>query len=335
MRMAYLSTFILENLILRVRLARKPESEEDVPSVMKSLRQNNLRRRAELLHATRSFFRERGFLEVETPIRIPGPLPEAYIDLIASEGSVLQPSPEICMKRLLAAGYDKIFQICKCFRKAERGRRHLPEMSLLEWYAVGEDYNDLMECTEQLIRYIARTLGAAGVISYQGQRIDLTPPWGRLTVAEAFARHSGLSLATALAEGRFDAMMGLEIEPHLGENRPVFLTDYPAEKASLARLKAADPSVAERFELYIGGLELCNGFSELNDPVEQRRRFEAEQRSMKAAGKPVYPLPEKFLDALERLPPCAGNALGMDRLAMLFCDARSIDDVVTFTVEEL
>jgi lysyl-tRNA synthetase class 2 len=312
-----------------------PESEKDRLYVMDFYRQTNLRRRAEVLHATRSFFRERGFLEVETPIRVPVPLPEAYIELVASDNGVLQPSPEVCMKPLLAAGCEKIFQICKCFRRAERGRRHLPEMTLLEWYAVREDYSDLMEQTEQLILHIAGRLGTAGAISYQGQRIGLAPPWERLTVAEAFARHGEISMASALAEGRFDEILGIKIEPNLGQERPVFLTDYPAAKASLARLKAADPSVAERFELYIGGLELCNGFSELNDPSEQRRRFEAEQRSIQAAGRRVYPLPEKFLDALQRMPPCAGNALGMDRLVMLFCDAGSIDDVVTFTPEEL
>ena len=302
---------------------------------MRLLPPHNLRRRAEMLNSTRSFFREHGFLEIETPIRLPVPLPEAHIDLIDSEDRVLQPSPEICMKRMLAAGYEKIFQICKCFRRAERGRRHLPEMTLLEWYAVREDYNDLMARTEQLILHIAGALGTAGAISYQGQRIDLTPPWQRLTVAEAFARHGEISITAALTAGRFDEIMGLKIEPNLGKDRPVFLADYPAEKASLARLKPADPAVAERFELYIGGLELCNGFSELNDPAEQRRRFEAEQQTMRAAGKRVYPLPEKFLDAIKRMPPCAGNALGIDRLAMLFCDARSIDDVVTFTPEEL
>jgi lysyl-tRNA synthetase class 2 len=302
---------------------------------MKTFRLNNLRRRTEVLHSARCFFRERGYLEVETPVRVPVPLPELHIEPVASEDWVLQPSPEICMKRLLAAGCEKIFQVCKCFRKAERGRRHLPEMTMLEWYAVREDYNDLMATTEQLIRHIADGLGMAGVISYQGQRIDLTPPWERLTVAEAFARRAGISAAGAAAEGRFDEIMALDIEPHLGKARPVFLTDYPAEKASLARLKPTNSSVAERFELYIGGLELCNGFSELNDPAEQRRRFEAEQRVMQAAGKRVFPLPEKFLDALARMPPCAGNAFGIDRLVMLFCDAGSIDEVVAFTEEEL
>ncbi|MGE5256695.1 MAG: EF-P lysine aminoacylase EpmA [Hyphomicrobiales bacterium] len=302
---------------------------------MESPPPNNLRRRAEMLNSTRSFFREHGFLEVETPIRLPVPIPEAHIDLIVSEDRVLQPSPEICMKRMLAAGHEKIFQVCKCFRKAERGRRHLPEMTLLEWYAVGEDYTDLMADTEQLILHIAAGLGTAGLISYQRQPIDLTPPWERLTVAEAFDRWGALPVAESLAQGRFDEIMALEIEPHLGKARPVFLTDYPAEKASLARLKPADPGVAERFELYIGGLELCNGFSELNDPAEQRRRFETEQGTLQATGKRIYPLPEKFLDALTRMPSCAGNALGIDRLAMLFCDAGSIDEVVAFTEEEL
>jgi lysyl-tRNA synthetase class 2 len=239
------------------------------------------------------------------------------------------------MKRLLAAGHEKIFQICKCFRKAERGRRHLPEMTMLEWYAVGQTYADLMAGCEDLIRFIARGLGAADTLSFQGLAVDLAPPWLRLTVADAFRRFAPVSAEEALLEGRFDEIMGLDIEPNLGAGRPTFLIDYPAEKASLARLKPGRPAVAERFELYIGGLEVCNGFSELNDAGEQRRRFAAEQEVLRRAGRKTYPLPEKFLDALAHLPPCAGNALGVDRLAMLFCDAATIDEVVAFTPEEL
>lgn len=295
----------------------------------------NLRRRAAMVAAIRGFFAERGYLEVETPLRLPIPLPEAHIELFASEGWVLQPSPETCMKRLLAAGCANLFQICKCFRKAERGRRHLPEMTLLEWYAAGETYADLMACCEALVPRIAHEIGAGGSLHYQGRRIDLSPPWERLTVREAFARFAAIPLETALAEDRFEEMMALRIEPHLGWERPVFLTEYPAEHASLARLKPGDPAVAERFELYIGGLELCNGFSELNDPAEQRRRFHVEQERMRAAGKPVHPLPEKFLAALADMPACAGNAMGIDRLAMLFCDAAAIDAVVAFVPEEL
>jgi lysyl-tRNA synthetase class 2 len=239
------------------------------------------------------------------------------------------------MKRLLAAGYEKIFQICKCFRKTERGRRHLPEMTMLEWYAAGQTYADLMVCCEELVRYIARGLGIGGALGCQGLTVDLSGPWQRLTVSDAFRRFASVSVEAALSQSRFDEIMGLEIEPNLGKSRPVFLVDYPAEKASLARLKPGDRAVAERFELYIGGLELCNGFSELNDVTEQRRRFEAEQDLMRVAGKPVYPLPEKFLAGLTAMPPCAGNALGIDRLIMLFCNAAVIDEVVAFTPERL
>jgi lysyl-tRNA synthetase class 2 len=208
-------------------------------------------------------------------------------------------------------------------------------MTLLEWYAAGQTYADLMACCEELTRHIARGTGIGDRLSYQGLAIDLSPPWPRLSVADAFHRFASVPVEEALASGRFDEIMGIEIEPNLGRERPVFLIDYPAEKASLARLKPGRPNVAERFELYIGGLELCNGFSELNDAAEQRRRFAAEQGLIRAAGRAAYPLPEKFLDALERLPPCAGNALGVDRMVMLFCGAATIDEVVAFTPEEL
>lgn len=303
--------------------------------VRQTIRATNLKRRARVVQAVRAFFVNQGYLEVETPIRVPAPVPEAQIEVIRSEGWVLQPSPEICMKRMLAAGHEKIFQIAKCFRKAERGRRHLPEMTMLEWYAAGETYRDLMTLSEALIRAVAAALGSGGTLTYQGAGIDLTPTWPKLTVSEAFARHASAPMATALTQDRFDELMAIEIEPRLGRDRPVFVCDYPTARASLARLKPGDPTAAERFELYIAGLELCNGFSELNDPAEQRRRFEAEQAAAQAAGKPVYPLPENFLAALKDMPPCAGNALGIDRLAMLFCDAASIDEVVAFTPEEL
>jgi lysyl-tRNA synthetase class 2 len=292
-------------------------------------------RRAAILQLIREFFVGHGYLEVETPLRIPAPLPEAHIEVIPADGWVLQPSPELCMKRLVAEGCEKIFQICKCFRKAERGRRHLPEMTMLEWYAAGQTYTDLMACCEAMIRHIARGLGIGETLSYQGRLVDLSPPWPCLAVGAAFDRFASISADEALVWGRFDEIMGIEIEPNLGTERPVFLIDYPAEKASLARLKPGVSSVAERFELYIGGLELCNGFSELNDAAEQQRRFEAEQEIIRKAGRAVHPLPEKFLEALAHLPPCAGNALGIDRLVMLFCDAATIDDVVAFTPDEL
>jgi lysyl-tRNA synthetase class 2 len=154
-------------------------------------------------------------------------------------------------------------------------------------------------------------------------------------VADAFRRFGRMTMDEALDRDCFDEVMGLDIEPRLGLDRPVFLVDYPARCGSLARLKASDPSVAERFELYIAGLELCNAFSELADPEEQRARFEAENRLRGAAGKPVYPAAEPFLAALGRMPPAAGIALGIDRLVMLLLDAGDIDEVVAFTPEEL
>ena len=272
---------------------------------------------------------------METPIRIPAPAPETHIDAQPSGSWFLQTSPELCMKRLLAAGYPRIFQICKCFRRNERGRRHLPELTLLEWSTAGTNYNGLMAQCEALFGSVARVAGSGDMLRYHGQRIDLTPPWPRLTVAEAFDRLSSVSVEEALKENRFDEVMGLDIEPQLGIDKPVFLYDYPAACGALARLKPEDCRLAERFELYIGGLELCNAFTELTDPTEQRLRFEEERKMRRLAGKSVTPMPAKFLSALKEMPAAAGNALGIDRLVMLFADTTEIDDVVAFTPEEL
>jgi len=296
---------------------------------------SNLERRARIIDAVRAFFSADGFLEIETPLRIPAPAPEAHIDAQESGDWFLQPSPELCMKRLLAAGYERIFQICRCFRKGERGGRHVPELTLLEWYAAGFDYLDLMQQCEELIVFVAGRMGFARQLVYQGHTIDLAPPWNRLSVSEACRRYGGMTAEAALDRDCFDEIMGIHIEPKLGLDRPLFLYDYPARCGGLARLKPDDPSVAERFELYIAGMELCNAFSELTDPLEQRVRFETESRTRGAAGKTVYPTADPFLQALETMPPAAGNALGIDRLAMLFTDAASIDEVVAFTPEEL
>ena len=296
---------------------------------------SNLERRTRVINATRAFFSTSGFLEIETPVRIPAPAPEIHIDAQESGDWFLQTSPELCMKRLLAAGYEKIFQICRCFRKGERGGRHVPEMTLLEWYAAGLDYLDLMIQCEELIGFVAARMDMSRQLVYQGHTVDLTPPWDRLTVAEAFERFGGMTAEQALEQECFDEIMGLDIEPQLGIERPLFLYDYPARCGALARLKPADSSVAERFELYIAGMELCNAFSELTEPLAQRARFDAENRARGENGKTVYPIAEPFLQALASMPPAAGNALGLDRLVMLFTDAASIDEVVAFTPEEL
>ncbi|MDX2451988.1 EF-P lysine aminoacylase EpmA [Desulfosarcina sp.] len=296
---------------------------------------SNLEQRARVIDAVRAFFSSAGFLEIETPVRIPAPAPEIHIDAQETGDWFLQTSPELCMKRLLAAGYEKIFQICRCFRKGERGGRHVPEMTLLEWYAAGLDYLDLMTQCEELIGFVAARTDIGRRLVYQGQTVDLTPPWDRLTVAEAFERFGGMTVQQALDRECFDEIMGLDIEPQLGVERPLFLYDYPARCGALARLKPADPSVAERFELYIAGMELCNAFSELTDPQEQRVRFDADNRARGAIGKTVYPIAEPFLQALESMPSAAGIALGFDRLVMLLTGAASIDEVVAFVPEEL
>ena len=295
----------------------------------------NLHLRARLLSAIRTFFAEEDFLEVETPVRIPAPAPESHIDAQASGDWFLHTSPELCMKRLLASGYARIFQICRCFRQGERGRRHLPEMTMLEWYAAGWDYLDMMRQCERLLCFVSQRLGAGGRLNYQGRTVDLTPPWQRLSVNAAFERYAGMTARRALERGCFDEVMGIDIEPQLGLERPVFLFDYPAACGALARLKSTDPAVAERFELYIAGMELCNAFSELTDSGEQRERFARENGTRETLGKSIYPTAEPFLVALETMPAAAGNALGLDRLAMLFADAESIDEVVAFTPEEL
>ncbi len=297
--------------------------------------QKNLQLRAHILQAIRSFFVDNDYLEVETPLRIPAPAPEAHIDAVESGDWYLQTSPELCMKRLLAAGFQRIFQICKCFRQAERGHRHLPELTLLEWYRADTNYQDLMNECEALINSVARKIGLEDILSYQGDKINLPPPWPRMSVNDAFEKYGSSSLEAALQQDQFDEIMATQIEPHLGRACPVFLYDYPASRGALAKLKSEDSRYAERFELYIGGVEICNAFSELTDPAEQSRRFEHELGRRRKAGQPVYPLPEKFLAALQDLPAAAGNALGIDRLIMLFADTKHIDDVVAFTPELL
>ena len=305
------------------------------PSCRQAAIQSNLQLRAKLIQAVRQFFYQRDYVEVETPCRVPVIAPEAHIDAERSGTWFLHTSPELCMKRLLSAGYPRIFQICKCFRSKERGQKHLPEFTLLEWYGAGMDYFDMMSESENLLKFVARTIGLGDKLVYQGRSIDLTLPWERLTVAEAFHLYASQSLEAALLNDRFDETIAFEIEPHLGNEKPLFLYDYPAEKGALSRLKPDNPHVAQRFELYVCGLELCNAFSELIDSDEQRRRFEIDGQVRTASGKKAYPLPEKFLQALGDMPPAAGNALGLDRLVMLFSDAGCIDDVVAFTPEEL
>ncbi|BCS53863.1 EF-P lysine aminoacylase EpmA [Geobacter sp. SVR] len=296
---------------------------------------HNLHLRAAIIRAIRSFFEDQGFLEVETPLRIPANAVEEHIEPLPTAHWYLQTSPEVCMKRLLCRGHDRIFQISRCWRGEERGRRHCPEFTMLEWYRSNGDYRDLMRDCENLLSRVVSECRRTGSMIYQGESIALDRKAEHLTVREAFARYCSKRMEEAVKDGSFDELMVTCIEPGLPRNVPVILKDYPTEMAALARLKPEDRSVAERFELYAGGLELANGFSELNDPPEQRERFLQANCTRLSNGMPRLPLPEPFLDELAAMPPSAGIALGVDRLVMLLADTDTIDDVVAFTPEEL
>ena len=276
----------------------------------------SLKTRAGVLRTIRAFFDARGFVEVETPVRIPAPAPEPHIDCPPSGDWFLRASPELQMKKLLAAGLPRIYQIGPCFREGEKGRRHNPEFTMLEWYRADADYNDIAADMEALVAEVLRT----------SKNSFLPTPFARITVREAYLRWAGWDPVETWGQDRFDFDMATKIEPNLPKE-PLFLMDYPAPAASLARLKASDPRVAERWELYVGGMELANAFTELTDPGEQRRRFEAARSERRALGEADYPLDEEFLSALAHMPRAGGVALGVDRLVMLACGAASIGEV--------
>lgn len=286
--------------------------------------------RSRVLHAVRGFFHERGFVEVETPVRLRAPALELHLDAEPSGEYWLRTSPELHMKRLLARGFDKLFQLGPCFRRGERGDRHHPEYTMLEWYRAHADYTNILADTKALIAHVARAATGGTSLRYLGRPIELLPRWERRTVSEAFLEFAGWDPVAQYDEERFHLDLVDKVEPRLPRDVPCVLTDYPAAAAALARRKPEQPSVAERWELYIGGLELANAYSELTDPVEQRARFEACAAARRSAGKDVYPLDEEFLAALADMPPSGGIALGVDRLVMLLADAASLDDVIAF-----
>ncbi len=294
------------------------------------LDKKRLHLRAAFFQAVRHFFQNQGFLEVDTPIRQPLLIPEQNIVPVPSGTHFLQSSPELYMKRLLASGCEKIFQICRCFRYGERGRLHQEEFVMLEWYRLDADYTDLMLDCERLFCFLQSEM--AEDVTFP---VSLHEPWTRITVEQAFQNYCSVSPAKALEDGRFDLLLVEEVEPHLGRTKPAFLYDYPLELASLARPKSDQPDLAERFELYVSGVELANGFSELTDPVLQRSRFEEEYAKMGAGTGRTKNMPELFLRALERIDQAAGIAMGLDRLFMLFVGGNCLSDTVTFSTDEL
>ena len=294
--------------------------------------------RARALASARTFLESRGYTEVETPIAVPSPGLDFHLDAFELSGTprFLSTSPEYQMKRMLAAGAGRIYQITRAFRAGERGERHNPEFTILEFYRPHAGFEAIMRDTEQLV---ARVTG--GSVTISGRRIDLRPPFLRLPILEAFERWAGVTQSEALRlanedEDRFYEKLAFDVEAGIaGLDRGVFVVDYPASQASLARKKPDDPRFAERFELYVAGVELCNGFGELVDPIEQRTRLETDQALRHAKNKPVYPIDERFLAALATMPEAGGNAIGFDRLVALACGTKVIGDVIAFPDDEL
>ncbi len=300
----------------------------DDPVAAAAARKGAVAARSHLRAALRRSFDSRGWLEIDTPVLIGAPAPEEYIETVPAGEGFLRPSPELEMKLLLAAGYGSIYQFGPCFRAGEHGRRHRQEFTMLEYYAVGCDYRALAELTLQLLREAGIALFGVPELTYRGGRIDLAGGAEMLTVADAFDRYAPGDWREAEATGNFDVWMVEYIEPRLGTGRPTFLIDYPASRASLARLRSDNPEFAERWELYLDGIEIANAYGELRDPAEQKRRFAAAARYRKENGMREYPEPEDFFRALEAgLPEVSGCALGFDRLAMLFTGAEDIGDV--------
>ncbi len=312
-----------------------------------------LRLRSELLGATRQFFRDREFLEIEAPVLVRSPGLEVHIRAVEAGGGYLSTSPEYALKRLLVAGLERVFSLGKCFRAEERGAHHSVEFSMLEWYRANQSLEAIETDCEELIRSLS-----SGSLVVGAKEIDTAADWKRLPVRDLFAdcasiemrgdesdesflakvRAAGHDVGSATAfDDVFYTVWLDKIDPLLArQSVPVFVTDWPSRLAALARENPNDGSVVERFELYIGGVELANAFGELTDAATQRARFEQEQRERAARGLPVYPIDEKFLAALEEgMPPSAGVALGFDRLVMLLAGAASIGDVQAFANDEV
>ncbi len=332
-----------------------------------------------VLAAIRQFFAERDYVEAEVPLLAPSLPQESYLEVFTTtleappghfKPAYLPTSPETWLKKLLAAGIGNCYALTKSFRNQETlGPFHNPEFTLLEWYQVDANYRDVMKATEELVTYCLKAVqakqgsdprqaGAGGLrISYQGQALDLTLPWEKLSVAEAFAKFAQIDLGTHLTlesirevatakgysidlstswEQIYHQIFLNEIEPRLGQSHPTILYDYPPSLAALAKTKAEPPHWAERFEVYLAGIELGDCYSELTDWQEQAKRFEEERALRKAAGKIDYPTDTELIEALKvGLPRCSGMALGVDRLVMLLADVDDIAKTLFFPATEL
>jgi lysyl-tRNA synthetase class 2 len=307
-----------------------------------------LERRAEMLAAARKFFAQQRILEVETPLLSAAAVSDPQIESVATRVAGMEApaflctSPEYAMKRLLAAGSGDIYQICKAFRNGERGRWHNPEFTLIEWYRLGFDDAALMVEVEALIGCMLapyRQLPRAERLSYaeamQRHAGVNAHTAAEGTLAEAARRHGIVCHAELDRDAKLDLLMSLVVGPRLGLERPCFICDYPVSQAALARLKPGPPPVAARFELYLGGVELANGFHELANAAQQRERFEEDLALRRERGLATTPLDERLLAALASgMPDCAGVALGFDRLVALSLSAARLADVMAFTIDD-
>lgn len=311
-----------------------------------------LEERSKLVQTIRGFFQNKGYLEVETPLLCSHSVTDPFItsfclpthhSLLTTHGKnqrFLQTSPEYCMKRLLTEGSGPIFQICKAFRVDEPSNKHNPEFTMLEWYQPGFDHHDLMNEVDQLLQTVLGC-NAAEKISYANlflQHLNVNP---QLASAEQLAQVATQHQIQINNTENFSKVTWLEIlfthviEPKLGFDQPAFIYDFPVEMAALAKIRNAQPPVAKRFEVYVKGTELANGFHELTDAKLQRQRFEADNQKRQALGLEPMPIDEFFLGALEKgLPDCAGVALGIDRLVMLALKQQNITEVISFNWQQ-
>ena len=309
----------------------------------------NLRLRARLLERLREFFRARDFLEVETPLLSVDTVVDRHLDPFAIEADQLaggrgrlwlQTSPEFHMKRMLAAGATSIYQVSRVFRREERGRLHNPEFTMVEWYRVGDRVAEGMQLLEDLCETLLER-GPAERLSYREafqKHVGLDPHGASNAKLVAAVRSKGIAAPESLAvedrDGWLDLLMAACVQPHLGRAHPLILFDYPASQAALARVRPGDPPLAERFELFVSGVELANGYHELTDPAELRRRNARANARRVADGKSRLPEQSRLLAAMEAgLPECTGVALGFDRLVMVAAGARSVDEVTAFPAD--
>jgi len=310
-----------------------------------------LRQRAELLTRLRRYFAGQGVLEVETSLLSSACIPDPHIPAFTTRpgpggeaSRYLNTSPEFAMKRLLAAGSGPIFQVCKAFRCGEQGRYHNPEFTLLEWYRPGFDHLQLMDEVDVLVRQLAggyRSLGRSERLGYRAcfrQYLDVDPFEADVSMLKSCAQAQGLGEVAGLSDvdkdSWLDLLMSHCIQPHLGKEGLTFIYDYPASQAALARIRPGEPPVAERFELFIDGIELANGFHELQDADEQRARFEADLVCRRAKKLEPVALDKRLIKALGAgLPACAGVALGLDRLQLVLTGCARIQDTLAFSYE--